>query len=326
MQEVPPKLQSDHLLLLVGSNPLPNAVAACLLLAPGGTAHLLRSPASDGVADNLGAWLRDHRGISVQKVETLVDEGNSMSVASVSSAWVSAYKGKGRIGLHYTGGTKVMSVQSDQALAGGLAVMSYLDPYGRQLCFDAQQPEQGEEDRYISLGSAVALTIDDIGRLHGVALKGSHKAPPYLRPIWDALTTIGIPEANMRCMATVEFEVGQRRVQRAVFDVLAVSGYQLFAFTCPQARAGEELDHAALKRALFACYERARRIGGDEARAALVCPPDCGDPAKITEEMVSSFNLQAQAYGVEAYKVFATDNSLRDRVVNWIQQETGTRG
>jgi hypothetical protein len=35
--------KSQHLILLVGSNPLPNAVAAKLLLAEGGTVTLIHS-------------------------------------------------------------------------------------------------------------------------------------------------------------------------------------------------------------------------------------------------------------------------------------------
>ena len=35
-----PAPQTDHLFLLMGGNPLPNAVAALTLLKPGGTPHI----------------------------------------------------------------------------------------------------------------------------------------------------------------------------------------------------------------------------------------------------------------------------------------------
>src|SRR5262245_63079443 len=37
---IPDNLRSDHLFLLMGANPLPNWVAAQLLVNPGGTVHL----------------------------------------------------------------------------------------------------------------------------------------------------------------------------------------------------------------------------------------------------------------------------------------------
>ena len=47
---VPDEWKTEHLLLLIGGNALPNFVAARLLLRDGGTLHLLHSPGTGGVA------------------------------------------------------------------------------------------------------------------------------------------------------------------------------------------------------------------------------------------------------------------------------------
>ena len=50
------------------------------------------------------------------------------------------------------------------------------------------------------------------------------------------------------------------------FDVVAIRGYQLFAFSC-----STDVSKGLLKQKLFEVYVRARQMGGDEACAALVC-------------------------------------------------------
>src|SRR5262249_53537143 len=54
------------------------------------------------------------------------------------------------------------------------------------------------------------------------------------------------------------------------FDMAAVRGHQLFALTCSN-RAEDKGSYSALKHKLFEALLRARQIGGDEARVALVC-------------------------------------------------------
>jgi len=61
-------------------------------------------------------------------------------------------------------------------------------------------------------------------------------------------------------------------------DVVAIRGYQLFAFSCSTVhRPGEA------KQKLFEARERAQQLGGDEARIALVCCTD--DPVGLEAEV-----------------------------------------
>src|SRR5579875_1684181 len=126
-----PRYKSDQLLLLVGSNPLPNAVAACLLLNDSGAAHLLHSPGTAGIARHLQTWLSGHKRSSVL-IDTAVDASDPLAVVGATEAWLDtlpADGSKGSVGLHYTGGTKVMSVHSRRTLREALRgrlICSYL--------------------------------------------------------------------------------------------------------------------------------------------------------------------------------------------------------
>ena len=63
------------------------------------------------------------------------------------------------------------------------------------------------------------------------------------------------------------------------FDVAFLRGYQLFGISCTI-----EHRHKDLKHKLFEAYLRARQLGGDEARVALVCRYD-EDPDNLKQEL-----------------------------------------
>ncbi|AFZ28137.1 protein of unknown function (DUF1887) [Cylindrospermum stagnale PCC 7417] len=65
---------------------------------------------------------------------------------------------------------------------------------------------------------------------------------------------------------------------RFEFDVAFIIGYQLFAISCTTSKS-----HKLCKQKLFEAHLRARQLGGDEARTALVC---CSDtPGYIEDEI-----------------------------------------
>ena len=83
------------------------------------------------------------------------------------------------------------------------------------------------------------------------------------------------------------------------FDVVAIKGYRLFAFSCTT---GEQRK-GTLKQKFFEASIRARQMGGDEARTALVC---CWDkPQEVQSELESEFDLKGKI------KVFGR-NDLKD--------------
>lgn len=76
------------------------------------------------------------------------------------------------------------------------------------------------------------------------------------------------------------------------FDVIAIKGYQLFALSCVT-----QHDKSTLKQKLFEAYIRARQMGGDEARTAIVChAPRHGDasPQRIEDEVKRSWDAEGK--------------------------------
>src|SRR5271157_6277958 len=108
--------QVDHLLLLVGSNPLPNAVAGKLLTTTAGRITLIHSASSFQIAQNLASWFRNagYSDIGLRQVE----QSDATSVYQKVETLLKEYESKhgnanrARVGLNYTGGTKVMAVQA----------------------------------------------------------------------------------------------------------------------------------------------------------------------------------------------------------------------
>ncbi|NKQ37381.1 MAG: hypothetical protein HF973_17415 [Chloroflexi bacterium] len=145
-----PEQQSDHLILLVGGNPLPNAVAAQLLAAPKAAIWLLHSGGDEGggsgtqnVAENLEAFLRQKNEAWTIHLEAIPSADN-VGIKSRIREIFKRGKINGRIGLHYTGGTKSMSIHTYRELERIFEnhhprpLFSYLDPYKLALRIDGR--------------------------------------------------------------------------------------------------------------------------------------------------------------------------------------------
>lgn len=93
-------------------------------------------------------------------------------------------------------------------------------------------------------------------------------------------------------------------------DVVAIRGYQLFAFSC-----STDPRKSELKKKLFEAFVRARQLGGDEARIALVCTNKI--PTILEDEMKSTIDPRI--------KVFGQDNlaTLQDDLADWIRKQLG---
>ncbi|MEM1043985.1 MAG: hypothetical protein AAGI91_15325 [Bacteroidota bacterium] len=186
-----------HLVVLVGSNPLPNFVAARLLLEPGGHLSLVHSESGvmvDGaergtreVAERIKDVLRQPTGgrtagqpfyqLSPDEVDERVhlvpfkDPSNSVDIArAVGKAMADGRERDpdGTVGLHYIGGTKPMSVYAVlKAFVDGNGVsFSHLDARKLEMVVDAADPFKDRLDP-VYVGDLDVVNREDLLRLHG---------------------------------------------------------------------------------------------------------------------------------------------------------------
>lgn len=176
----------EHLILLVGTNPLPNYVAARLLVDIDSTDHkvwLVCSKATDPIAKQIQAQLKRVR-ISTDIYGAWVEESSPSEIQRAILTIAGCVKG--RAGLHYTGGTKAMSVHAYLALKhwaektqGPKPVFSYLDARHVRLVIDSGNADG--TDAHIPIDLAMPMTVTEIATLHEINFKtGSPISDPWL--------------------------------------------------------------------------------------------------------------------------------------------------
>jgi len=393
-----PKVQ--HLILLVGSNPLPNAVAGRLLVQPGGVITLIHSSDSFSVAQRLKEWLeKEHKNKGMVKLKE-AEESEPYSIYQGVRKRLEEVQAKS-IGLNYTGGTKMMSVHAYRAVEqwakdkGIMPVFSYLDARTLQMVFDPV--DESSSGQRIYVGRDVTLKLEDFLDLHGRSLSNKPTTEPVLpntaqtlaefcsrgadfckkwnswvseeakktgrlsvpedeafKSVYQILCNeLGQPEGEIALKQPVIKNTHQKfsdwltgkwlehyvlcvlnglhrdlqlheRVQNIQtsgvqfeVDVVAIRGYQLFAFSC-KAKSDEKKDSKGeLKLALFEAYVRAQQLGGDEALVALVCCAE--DPQGLEQEMQRDFDLKGRI------RVFGRKHlaDLAFHIKDWIKSHSG---
>jgi len=161
--------QTDVLFLLVGTNPLPNYVAGCLLTKPGGTIILLATEDTYTIADRLKQILKEKAKTENQNWNIFepreIDHTDASRIYRKVSELIKEFADEGSLGLNYTGGTKAMAVHAYRAIADKRpdAVFSYLD--ARELamrieCLNAPI-------RVKKVGTACRISLEELMQLHG---------------------------------------------------------------------------------------------------------------------------------------------------------------
>ncbi len=342
------QFQTQNLFLLIGTNPLPNYVAAKLLAKPESTLYLVHSRDTLTVAQRLAICL-DHSNVQCIPI----DDGDPSDIFDKVQVCAQS---KQDVGLNYTGGTKVMAVHAYRAIqdANSDPVFSYLDARTLKMRVSRGAAHHDfpllKEARY---RDKVAVSLETLLRLHGVesdsrkwqttpiqiglctALVNLHTTETGVKTWYDwrrdksqrwsrlpqnengledvevALSDMcgGAPTPDLvatalgysRLSSCSDWFKGKwfenyvlDALQKALtgqddfqepamglkcrvreanghsfefeFDVTVMRGYQLFALSCIASDQKERC-----KEHLFEAYIRARQMGGDEARVALVC-------------------------------------------------------
>ncbi len=166
MKEIDEHLLSDHLFLLVGTNPLPNWVAAKLLLKPGGRVHLFRTDGVRAQSSRLERVLKDRENIPVSVYQTVEADEQTILNDIKRQAELLSKTSAGKIGLNYTGGTKMMSVHANRAMREVIPrdrrVLSYLDAHSLAFKFD----DYAKNEPPINLHPYVRISIETLLALH----------------------------------------------------------------------------------------------------------------------------------------------------------------
>jgi len=148
-----------HLILLVGSNPLPNAVAGKLLVESGGTISLIYSEGTSEIAERLKNWLEAEykkEGTEIKVIKREVNESQPPSIYKKVKDILNEVNEKS-IGLNYTGGTKMMAVHAYQTVKCWAEkndinpIFSYLDARTLEMIFDPTDKSYTKEREYVGM-------------------------------------------------------------------------------------------------------------------------------------------------------------------------------
>jgi hypothetical protein len=181
-----------HQILLVGKNPLPNAVAGKLLTMPSGKITLIHSWDTAPIARKLQSWLKGE-GLPLPEMKE-VEESNATSIMQGVLSQLSDSDGK-TLGLNYTGGTKAMSVHAYRAVENWgkdkkhKPIFSYLDARTLQLIFDANDPASGEQSYAMYVGELLQVKLSDLLNLHDWSLMHNPTRHPKLPETAEALAS-----------------------------------------------------------------------------------------------------------------------------------------
>ncbi len=176
--------KSDHLILLVGGNPLPNAVAGVRLGHKNGRITLIHSPDTFDIAQRLQKWFLDRDFSRAVLKEVVENEAGSIYTAVISA--LNQTREASSIGLNYTGGTKAMSVHAYNAVRywaeknGKRPIFSYLDANTLEMVIDPEYPESGQSPQKIPMELMAGIGLSDLFDLHGWAEKSPPASEPFL--------------------------------------------------------------------------------------------------------------------------------------------------
>jgi hypothetical protein len=195
------RFRTKNLFLLMGTNPLPNYVAAKLLSKAEGRIYFVHTKETNNITDKL-IELLDLNEKQFCKVPT-----EDTDAYNVFSQVFSYSNGKKDIGLNYTGGTKIMSVHAYRAIEKNCpdAVFSYLD--ARELSMRISKLNDPLLHPF-PVNLLVTLPFSTLLRMHGYTLdeKKTPKKDPFHPEV--ARNLAEVPIENLRCWCNYNLRSG----------------------------------------------------------------------------------------------------------------------
>lgn len=299
-----------QLFLLVGSNPLPNFLAA-LILKPQSIC-LFFSPQTEKVKDYLYKTLQD-RFENVSLSDRCI--GDATDASQIRTAFADEFPSVSKDAhLHYTGGTKIMAAHARMAFSevgGKNEQASYLDERKAVLRFDDgyEIPEskwdfkltideilglhgvgdvskreismlQYIEQDLIKVAEVVLKNPKLIGKLNNTSIDKYAELIPgvnnrillenkdrFLKGVWlEDWVGVVIQKIAIKSEICISIESKRSKERKFEVDVVLIHRHRLYVISCTT--------QSKLKDCKFKLFEvamRARQLGGDLARSALVC-------------------------------------------------------
>lgn len=204
MQEQLDPHQADHLFLLIGGNPVPNAVAALTLVKEHGQITFLHTKETKPVADRLTDWLSRKRSDSIRTNSMQIHISDPQDIYNSIKKCAEEHLEVGQtVGLHYTGGTKSMAVHAHHAisdLAAGKHVFSYLDARTLRMVFDPSDVTLYGGRESVYMGIEPRFELDDLIKINGWTYpkRGAPEESAHLLPVAKALGKLNANHPEQR--------------------------------------------------------------------------------------------------------------------------------
>ena len=197
------KYQTDHLFLLIGTNPLPNYVAYHLLAKPSSYIYLVHTIESSRIADRLIKVL----DILDNHCKIIVDESEPIKIFD---RIYDEAKGKQNIGLHYTGGTKAMAINAYNAIkkANSNSVYSYLSARNLKLVLNVGD----SESKSFQVRFCVHPTLKKLHELHCLKVKDL-KEEPFKPEFCEALSKVPCKSITKWCNDNLRYLSGSKMLR-----------------------------------------------------------------------------------------------------------------
>jgi len=236
-KEIPAEWKTDNLFVLIGGNPLPNYVAAQLLLKEeNGILHLVHSPDTANISNQLCKHFPGNF-----KEHTIQDPADHGGIKLVIEDALKNHCKDGSIGLHYTGGTKAMAVHVYQVLnsISSNVVFTYLDARTQTLrCDDDKHP--------VEIKYHTTPKVQTLFELHDIALTNSPEESP--QPLFPDLEK-ALAMAHSSSEGAVAYDHWCRRYIRTQTNkIIKSNAYMLEEFfaLAQTAETSDEFKHEAL--------------------------------------------------------------------------------
>lgn len=188
--------QADHLLLLIGSNPVPNALAGKYLVTKGGTVHLFHTRQTIEIVESLQRfWAQHHQGLQVAL--HMIDTGSAEGIGQTIRAVLEDIDASKTVSLHYTGGTKAMAVHAHRAMREWVEENDYEQeaPFYTYLdanTFTLYRDDAQKNLKLLSRNKVLMdLPLEDLSGLHGWLKEAQRgRKEVFAQPLVEAICSI----------------------------------------------------------------------------------------------------------------------------------------